>query len=375
MRNMDILDYTDEQLEALSDDELLKLHTEACDKAFEEHINQLTKKILINSLYGATANAFFPLYNIGYASGITCNGRYFIQKTADYIEEKLQSLLPWDQKYITYGDTDSVYYTIEPFVNKYEESHQNADVNELVDFCNDFSDKVIQPIIDKSIEDMSRDFNVFDRSRIQAKKEVVCDVMVNCAKKKYYARVRDSEGTRYDVNNPHIKVMGLELAKSTTPLWVKDNIQGALPILFDSDKYGLVKWVDEIRGMYTQASIDDIAQVGRANKLSYTLGDKSVPMLSRCAIVYNNFLRDNNLESSYSSVEPSEKFKYVRLITPNVFKSDCIAYKDSRFADVYLKDIIDYETMFKKSFIEPLNLMCECMGYNLKSATVEVDEW
>lgn len=104
---MDILDYTDEQLEALSDDELLKLHTEACDKAFEEHINQLTKKILINSLYGATANAFFPLYNIGYASGITCNGRYFIQKTANYIEEKLQSILPWDNEYVIYGDTDS----------------------------------------------------------------------------------------------------------------------------------------------------------------------------------------------------------------------------------------------------------------------------
>lgn len=111
MHNMDILDYTDDQLEALSDDELLKLHTKACDKAFEEHINQLTKKILINSLYGATANAFFPLYNLGYASGITCNGRYFIQKTANYIEEKLQSILPWDQKYIVYGDTDSAVST------------------------------------------------------------------------------------------------------------------------------------------------------------------------------------------------------------------------------------------------------------------------
>lgn len=270
---------------------------------------------------------------------------------------------------------NSVYYTIEPFVDKYKESHPEADLNKLVDFCNDFSDKVIQPIIDRSIDDMSRDFNVFDRSRIQAKKEVVCDVMVNCAKKKYYARVRDSEGTRYDIDNPHIKVMGLELVRSTTPQWVKDNIQGALPILFDSDKAGLVKWVDDARRGYVEADIDSIAQIGKANNLNYSLSEKGVPMLSRCAIVYNNFIKDNRLESYYNMIEPSEKFKYIRLTQPNIFNSDCIAYKDSRFVDKYLKDIIDYNTMFSKSFMEPLNLMCECMGYNLKSATVEVDEW
>lgn len=104
---MDLLEYTDIDLQKLSNEQLLKLYTEAHDKAFECHINQLTKKILINSLYGATANVFFPLYNLGYASGITCNGRYFIQKTANYIEDKLQELLPWNQKYVIYGDTDS----------------------------------------------------------------------------------------------------------------------------------------------------------------------------------------------------------------------------------------------------------------------------
>lgn len=372
---MDLLEYTDIDLQKLSNEQLLKLYTDAHDKAFEYHINQLTKKILINSLYGATANAFFPLYNLGYASGITCNGRYFIQKTANYIEDKLQEILPWNQKYVIYGDTDSVYYTIEPFVNKYKQSHPEADLNKLVDFCNDFSDKVIQPIIDKSIDDMSKDFNVFDKSRIKAKKEVVCDVMVNCAKKKYYARVRDSEGTRYDVNNPHIKVMGLELAKSTTPQWVKDNIRDAIPILFDGDEDSLKQWMEKTKCGYTESHIDDIAQVGKANNLNYRLSDKGVPMLSRCAIVYNKFVKDNNLSSYYSPIEPSEKFKYVRLLEPNIFNSDCIAYKSSRFVNTYLKDIIDYDTMFEKSFIEPLSLMCECMGYNFKRKTAPVDEW
>lgn len=68
---------------------------------------QLTKKILINALYGATGNAFFPLYNKDFASGITANGRIFIQQTANMIRQKFQELIPWSEEYIVYGDTDS----------------------------------------------------------------------------------------------------------------------------------------------------------------------------------------------------------------------------------------------------------------------------
>lgn len=41
------------------------------------------------------------------AQAITGNGRYFIQKLSNYIEEKLQSLLKSSKPYIIYGDTDS----------------------------------------------------------------------------------------------------------------------------------------------------------------------------------------------------------------------------------------------------------------------------
>lgn len=72
---------------------------------------QLTKKILINALYGATGNAFFPLYNKDFASGITANGRIFIQQTANMIRQKFQELIPWSEEYIVYGDTDSAVST------------------------------------------------------------------------------------------------------------------------------------------------------------------------------------------------------------------------------------------------------------------------
>lgn len=104
---MDVLDYTKEQLEALDTETLLKLYREAEMMQEQKSTGQLTKKVLINGLYGAQANTSFPLFNEKIAQAITGNGRFFIQKTANMIENTLQSKLPNDKKYVIYGDTDS----------------------------------------------------------------------------------------------------------------------------------------------------------------------------------------------------------------------------------------------------------------------------
>lgn len=107
MSDKTVLDYTDEELASLSNEELLKLKEEAIFGADNAHTGQLSKKYLINALYGANANKFFPLYNPEIAASITANGRYFIKKTANYVEAALQKVLPSNKPYCIYGDTDS----------------------------------------------------------------------------------------------------------------------------------------------------------------------------------------------------------------------------------------------------------------------------
>ena len=335
---------------------------------------QLTKKILINALYGATGNAFFPLYNKDFASGITANGRIFIQQTANMIRQKFQELIPWSEEYIVYGDTDSVYYTVEPFVNKYLETHPNADKQELTDFCLRFANKVVQKVIDDSIDLIAKRFNCQDKSRMAAKVEVVCDVMINCAKKKYYARVLDAEGVRYDPLNPHIKIMGLELAKSTTPQWVKDTISQAVPILFDKNESDLKNWIKTIKNSYLQASLWDISQVCKSNNLKYNLGDKGVPFGAKMALVYNKFIKDNNLQSHFRLIQEREKFRGLRLVKNNPFGVDIIGYCDLRFAEKYLKPYVDYDSMFDNTFLSALKLMTDCMNYDVYEKVISIDE-
>jgi len=127
---MDVLDYTKEQLEALDTETLLKLYREAEMMQEQKSTGQLTKKVLINGLYGAQANTSFPLFNEKIAQAITGNGRFFIQKTANMIENTLQSKLPSDKKFVIYGDTDS--HPGSTNVNiKADEEHKKMTLEEL----------------------------------------------------------------------------------------------------------------------------------------------------------------------------------------------------------------------------------------------------
>lgn len=103
----DPLEYSVDELNSLSTEELQELYHNAQMKEDEYHTAQLCKKVTINSLYGALGNAYFPLFNQEIAQAITGNGRFYIQHTADMIEETLQTHLSSSQKYIVYGDTDS----------------------------------------------------------------------------------------------------------------------------------------------------------------------------------------------------------------------------------------------------------------------------
>ena len=80
---------------------------------------QMTAKISINSLYGAIAAKYFSLFNESIAQAITGNGRYFIKLLADKIENKCQSIVKSTKDYMMAGDTDSVYFQIEPIVDRY----------------------------------------------------------------------------------------------------------------------------------------------------------------------------------------------------------------------------------------------------------------
>lgn len=370
----EVLEYTEDELKLLSKQDLEILLKEAENKENLWNTRQLVEKTMINSLYGAMANKWFPLFNEDMAAAITGNGRYFIQKLAIFIEETLQNLLPQEKPYIVYGDTDSIYFHIEPFVKKYMETNPDLPINDYVDWVDNFEKKIIQPTIKNTIDSFAEELNAYNKDKIGAEREIIADTAVFTAKKKYYARVRDAEGTRYSENDPKIKVMGLEIIKSSTPKWSQQYLKQAIPHILDKDEVDIRNWVKDIKQKFAEVDLNEIASVGSVSRIDYNLNEKGVPFGSRAAICYNNYIKENNLEDKYTPIQAGDKCKRLFLITPNKFNTEIIAFVNDNFVNE-INNIIDYDTNFEKNFMKPLELMVEPLNYNLSKETEELDDW
>ena len=368
-----VLDYTEEELRALSTQELNALLHEAESLESRWNTSQLVSKTLINSLYGAMANKWFPLFNEDMAAAITGNGRYFIRKLSNYIEDALQRLLPQEKQYILYNDTDSCYFHLEPFVRKYKENNPGLSINEYVDWVDKFEAKVIQPVIKKTINDFAYELNAYNKGKIGASREIIADSAVFTAKKKYYARVRDNEGTRYPEDKPKIKVMGLEIIKSSTPKWSQKYLKQAIPHILDKNEADLRDWVKTIKHEFVTVNLNEIASVGGVTRIDYDLQRDTVPIGSRAAIVHNTYIKENGLQDKYAPIQGGDKCKRIFLTVPNKFNSNIIAYTSDQFVNEI--DCVDYDTQFLKNFLNPLKLMVEPLNYDLEKETETLEDW
>lgn len=370
----DALEYTKDELLTFSKETLLSIKNFAKFKANMYHALQMTKKILINSLYGALSNKGFILFNEKIAQSITGNGRFFIRYTANNIEDKLQSIKPSKEKYILYGDTDSVYYHIGPIMHDIMEKQPNKSISEYVDIASKFEEKIVDPIIQQSIKEFSELFNAYNPDAIGAKREIIADKCLFVAKKKYVARVRDAEGIRYPENDPHMKVMGLDLARSATPDWCRKKLEESLNIILEKSENELKEWINKNKPDFCKQPVKDIAMYGSVSRTDYSLNDKGIPFMCKAGIYYNMYIERNNLQDKYMLIEPDSSVKLMRLLSPNPFGTDLIAYNSDNFEHEF-KDYIDYDTQFKKSFMDPLNNMVKNLGYDIYSDNEELEDW
>lgn len=368
-------EYTKDYLKMLSTQELLELQALVNQKVEDDHLSQLTDKILINSLYGALGNKHFLLANPDLAAAITACGRFFIRLLSDNLESNLQSLLPYNERYTLYNDTDSVYYTIDPFVVKKFGKDVNRKTTEVVDWIDNFEKKIIQPIIQNTINEFAEILNIYDPTMVGVEREIIADVAVLISKKRYFARVLDAEGVRYDLDHPYIKIMGVEIIRSSTPPWVKDRLTESIQVILDSTESDLRRWRDKVKAQFMEQDIMDISMTASISSLDYNLGDKGVPQGAKSALAHNAWVEQNDLESSIPTLKPGEKYKRCYLKTPNIFNTDVISFESDAIADI-IKDqgIYDYQLNFEKYFEGPLSNMIETLGWNVDNVP-QFDEW
>jgi DNA polymerase elongation subunit (family B) len=334
---------------------------------------QLAKKVTLNSAYGALGNEFFRYFDIRQASGITTAGQLSIRWIENKINEYLNKLLKTkDHDYVIASDTDSIYLSLDKLVcETIIKQKPNATTREIIAFMDKACEDRIQPFIDKAYSDLAEYVNAYEQ-KMQMKREALADKGIWTAKKRYILNVYNNEGVEYA--NPKIKVMGLEMVKSSTPTYCRKILWEAIDIVLNKTEDDMIGMIETYRQEFRSRNIADIAFPRGVNGLAKfsdvnMVYGKGCPIHVRGSLLYNSMVVIQNLDKKLPLIKEGEKIKFLFLKEPNPIHSNVIAFPQSLPEELGLKEYIDYDTQFSKSFLEPLKIVLDSIGWKTEQVS------
>lgn len=326
---------------------------------------QMALKIALNSAYGAMANKHFLFFDRRIAEGITMCGQLIIQNSSNSMNSFLNKLLSTNKDYVIAADTDSCYVHMEDFVKKV---YPNKTTDQTVDFLVKVCDDKLSAVLNGSCDKLSTSLN-WNPGLINFKREAISSVGFWTAKKRYALYVHDNEGVRYA--EPDLKVMGMDVVRSTTPQLVKGPLTDCIKLILLKEEVDLQQFVTETEAMFLQATIEQISLPTGVNNLAkYGGGDTlyrtRTPMHVRAALLYNNQLEKHGLDKVKEPIQEGGKIRYVFLKEPNMLREDVIGFVDVLPEQFNLGRYVDYARHWDRSFIQPLKKMTDAVGWKWK---------
>ena len=335
---------------------------------------QMAKKIALNSAYGAIGNEYFRYFKLANAEAITLSGQVAIQ----WIETKMNSYMNNVLKtegidYVIAMDTDSIYLNMGPFVDAVFKGREKT-TDEVVNFLDKVCEMELEKYIEGSYQELADYLNAYDQ-KMYMKRENIAERGIWTGKKRYILRVWDSEGVRY--KEPKLKMMGIEAIKTSTPAPCRKMIKDAIQIIMTKDEDDVIEFIENCRKEFESLRPEEIAfprSVSEINKwMSRTdMYQKGCPIHVRGAILYNHYTKKNGLDNKYAKIQSGEKIKFIYLKKPNIIQENVLSFIQDFPRELGLEKYVDYETQFSKSFVEPLRIILDSIGWSVeKSASLE----
>ena len=346
-----------------------KTPTKALEKEIARCNNiQMAKKIALNSAYGAIGNQYFRYYKLANAEAITLSGQVSIR----WIENKMNSymnrvLKTKDVDYVIASDTDSIYLNMGPLVENVYQGREKT-TESIVKFLDKVCEVELEPYIDRSYQELADYVNAYDQKMFM-KRENIADRGIWTAKKRYILNVWDSEGVRY--KEPKLKIMGIEAIKTSTPAPCRKMIKDGLKLMMSATEDEMIDFIEKSRKEFHDLPPSDIAfprSVSDINKWksSSDLYSKGTPIHVRGAILYNHYVKQKKLSDKYQDIQSGEKIKFVYLKTPNPIHENVMSFIQDFPSEFDLDKYVDYELQFSKSFIEPIKVILDCIGWEVE---------
>jgi DNA polymerase elongation subunit (family B) len=335
---------------------------------------QMAKKISLNSAYGAVGNEYFRYFMIENAEAVTLSGqvsiRWIESKVNKYLNKVLKSK---DVDYVIASDTDSIYLNMGPLVETVFQGREKT-TEGIVSFLDKICKVELEKYIESSYQELAEYVNAYEQ-KMQMKRENIAERGIWTAKKRYILNVWDSEGVRY--SEPKLKIMGIEAVKSSTPAPCRQMIKDALKIIMTKTEDDLIDYIDKSRKKFYSLPPEEIAFPRTANNISkykshHSIYEKGCPIHVRGVLLYNYYIKKNNLDNKYPKINNGEKVKFCYLKKANPIRENVLSFIQQFPKELNLGKYVDYELQFEKSFIDPLKTILQCIGWRIeKTNTIE----
>ena len=327
---------------------------------------QLAKKVSLNSAYGALGSQYFRFYDLRQALAVTLAGQLSIRWIENKLNRYMNDLLKTEEDYVVASDTDSIYLRLGGLVNKVFKEKPSAD--EAIKFMDKVCDGKIQSFIDKSYKDLADYVSAYDQKMVM-KREALADKGLWTAKKRYILNVYDNEGVRYTI--PKLKIMGLEMIKSSTPYAIREKMKELTKIIVTKGEDEVQEFIAKFKEEFKNLPPEEISFPRGVNGMktyvdSNSIYKKGTPIHVRGALIYNHNVKKLNLDKRYPMIQDGEKLKFTYVKQPNPLKDNVISFPTRIPKEFDLQKYIDYDIQFQKGFIEPIKFILECIGWEIE---------
>lgn len=356
------------------------------------HNMQLAKKIQLNSAYGALSNQFFRWFDNRLAESITKSGQLSIRWMERKINEYLNNLLKTDNyDYVIAVDTDSMYITLDRFVEKvYGPATEKMTKEQIVDFIDRACQSRFEPYIDKCYQELADYVSAYEQ-KMKMKREAIANKGIWTGKKHYILNVWDLEGVRY--SEPKLKIMGIESVRSSTPATCRENLKNAFHIIMNKEEKDLQAFIKQYRKDFKKLPFEEVAfprsvrglltkdvyDKGVLVQKSYNTGTlnflKGTPIHVKGALIYNHLLRIKQLGAKYVPIGEGEKIKFCYILDSSPLPTNVIATPGKLPKELGIDKYLDYDTQFDKAFLEPLRTIMQAIEWEEQNDQQTIDSF
>jgi len=224
----------------------------------------------------------------------------------------------------------------------------------------------------KCLEEHADEYGVDNKQDFEL--ERISESIINIAKKKYIQHIVFEDGIPYD-RLTYMYPKGVELVRSSTPLFARDKIVGIVKYLFSNpdtfnirDLLKLVKNLKKEFDLCVPDRIDEICMQSSVNKYEEKVLQDTPTIVTvpgahfsvKSAAYHNNLLHKNKaLQSKYEFIKSGTKIKYYYCKDTSI--NEVFAYTRGSYPIEFAPEI-DLDTQFDKCILSPINSIIAPLG-------------